>query len=170
VADKKDSQEICFVTSGHHDDFVKQRRSAAVDTAGNFVDRHGKVLGRHQGIERFTIGQRKGLGIALGEPTFVTRIDPQTYDVVLGSRADLGRSSLTANRTNWLIEQPPSVGQPWSGLAQIRYNTRPQPAQITALPEGRLQVDFLQPVDGVAPGQAVVVYQSDQVLGGGWIE
>lgn len=170
VAEKKDSQEICFVTSGHHDEFVKQRRDASVKTAGNFVDRRGNVLGQHQGIERFTIGQRKGLGIAVGEPIFVTRIDPVTFDVVLGNREELGRDSLTAERTNWLIDEIPSVGQSIEGLAQIRYNTAPAPARITVLPESRIQVDFIQPVTGVAPGQAVVIYDGLQVLGGGWIQ
>jgi tRNA-specific 2-thiouridylase len=170
VAEKKDSQEICFVTNGHHDEFVKLRRDSSVNTAGNFVDRHGKVLGQHQGIERFTIGQRKGLGIAMGEPIFVTKIDPKNYDVVLGSRDDLGRVILTANRTNWLIDESPAVGQPFEGLAQIRYNTPPAPARIMALPDHRIQVEFLHPVIGVAPGQAVVIYDGPQVLGGGWIE
>jgi len=170
VAEKKDSQEICFVTSGHHDQFVKQRRDQAVDTSGNFVDRHGRVLGRHQGIERFTIGQRKGLGIALGEATFVTKIDPQTYDVVLGAREDLARDQLTANRCNWLLDDCPVEGQTLQGAAQIRYNTPPQAATITLLPQQRLQVDFTAPVTGVAPGQAVVIYSGEQVLGGGWIE
>lgn len=170
VAEKKDSQEICFVTSGHHDQFVKQRRDQAVDTSGNFVDRQGRVLGRHQGIERFTIGQRKGLGIALGEATFVTKIDPQTYDVVLGAREDLAREQLTANRCNWLLDECPAEGQTLAGAAQIRYNTPPQAATITILPQQRLQVDFTEPVTGVAPGQAVVIYSGEQVLGGGWIE
>ena len=170
VAEKKDSQEICFVTSGHHDEFVKQRRDTGVNTAGNFIDRRGHVLGQHQGIERFTIGQRKGLGIAVGEPMFVTRIDPVTYDVVLGNREELGRETLTANRTNWLVDGVPPVGQAFEGLAQIRYNTAPAPARIKVLPDERLQVDFLNPVNGVAPGQAVVIYSGAQVLGGGWIE
>jgi tRNA-uridine 2-sulfurtransferase len=170
VAEKKDSQEICFVTNGHHDEFVKQRRDARVDTSGNFVDRQGNVLGRHQGIERFTIGQRKGLGIAMGEPIFVTRIDPISFDVVLGSREELGREVLTANRTNWLIENAPAIGEPFQGLAQIRYNTAPAPARIMVLPDDRIQVEFLNPVNGVAPGQAVVIYDGPQVLGGGWIE
>lgn len=170
VAEKKDSQEICFVTSGHHDEFVRQRQAANVNTSGNFVDRRGKILGQHQGIERFTIGQRKGLGIAFGEPIFVTRIDPVSYDVVLGSREELGRTSLTANRTNWLIDDVPLVGESITGLAQIRYNTAPTSAKVTVLPESRLQVEFLEPVNGVAPGQAVVIYDGPQVLGGGWIE
>ena len=170
VADKKDSQEICFVTSGKHDEFVRQRQAAGVNTAGNFVDQQGQVLGQHQGIERFTIGQRKGLGIALGEPVFVTNINPTTFDVTLGSRTDLGRRSLTADRAHWLIEPTPVVGETFSGLAQIRYNAGPEPAEVTVLPGDRLRVDFAEPVHGVAPGQAVVVYRDEQVLGGGWIE
>lgn len=168
VAEKKDSQEICFVNSGHHDEFVKARRDASVDTSGNFVTTDGKVVGQHAGIERFTIGQRKGLGIAMGEPVFVTRIDPVTFDVVLGSKEDLGRLSLEADNCNWLVDMP--VNQSFHGLAQIRYNSRPLPATITALPNDQLTVKFDQPARGVAPGQAVVIYNDLQVLGGGWIK
>jgi len=170
VAEKKDSQEICFVTSGHHDQFVKDRRDANINTSGNFVTTAGKVVGQHEGIERFTIGQRKGLGIAMGEPVFVTRIDPKTYDVVLGSIDELGRDQLTAKDTNWIADVPVSQGAPFEGLAQIRYNSPPQPATITALPGKKLHVLFHGPVRGVAPGQAVVVFHGQQVLGGGWIE
>lgn len=169
VADKKDSQEICFVTSGHHDEFVKARRDPDINTAGNFVTTDGQVVGQHEGIERFTIGQRKGLGIAMGEPVFVTRIDPVTFDVVLGSREALGRESLTAMDCNWLVDLPVPPGQPFPAQVQIRYNSQPVAAQVTVQTDGQLDVAFEQPARGVAPGQAVVVYSDQQVLGGGWI-
>lgn len=164
VADKRDSQEICFVTSGKHQLFVRAR--SKVSTAGNFVDTSGRVLGQHEGIEAFTIGQRKGLGIALGEPAFVVRIDPQTHDVVLGTRDDLLSPQLTASGVNWLVDTPTA---PFEGLAQIRYNSSAVPARIAPLECQQFQVDFQEPASGVAPGQLCVAFEGDRVLGGGWI-
>jgi tRNA-specific 2-thiouridylase len=166
VADKKDSQEICFVTSGKHDEFVRQRRGD-IDTSGEIVTTAGTVVGVHPGIERFTIGQRKGLGVAFGEPRFVVRIEPESHRVVVGTKEELGRSSLTARETNWLIDHPQ---EPMRCLAQIRYNSQAAPALIEPLADARLQITFDQPQFGVAPGQAVVCYEGDRVLGGGWIE
>ncbi len=166
VADKRDSQEICFVTSGKHDQFVRARRGER-DTAGKILTTDGAIVGHHQGIERFTIGQRKGLGVAMGEPYFVVRIDPDTHDVVIGRREHLARRELTAEKTNWL--SPPPL-ESVRCRAKIRYNSRPASATATALPENRLHVAFDEPCYGVAPGQAVVCYDGDRVLGGGWIE
>lgn len=166
VADKRDSQEICFVTSGKHGDFVRARRRSH-DTSGKIVTSDGSIVGHHGGIERYTVGQRKGLGVAMGSPYFVTRIDSKTFDVVIGRREELARQELTAANTNWLM--PPSA-EPFRCRAKIRYNSRPAAAMATALPENRLQVVFDEPCFGVAPGQAVVCYDGDRVLGGGWIE
>ncbi|MCA9214832.1 MAG: tRNA 2-thiouridine(34) synthase MnmA [Planctomycetales bacterium] len=165
VADKKDSQEICFVTSGNHAEFVQSRKSAK-DTAGSFVTANGTVVGQHDGIERFTIGQRKGLGIAMGEPYFVTRIDPETMDVVIGPRDELKRKSLRANRLNWLTDPPRDERR---CLAQIRYNSSAWPATIRMTGPDEIEVEFDSDCTGVAPGQAVVLYDGDRVLGGGWI-
>lgn len=172
VAEKKDSQEICFVTSGKHDEFVRSRRGDTIDEsggelAGEIVTTEGKVVGTHPGIERFTIGQRKGLGVAMGEPYFVVRIEPGTRRVVIGKIEELGRTELTASKTNWLIEPP--VGS-FQCRAQIRYNSTAEPAIAEVLDGDRLSVTFDEPQNGVAPGQAVVCYRDDQVLGGGWIE
>lgn len=166
VADKKDSQEICFVTSGKHDQFVKQRKGDT-DTSGDVVTTDGTVVGHHDGFERFTIGQRKGLGIAMGDPHFVTRIDPATNRVVIGTKEELGRSGLTASQTNWLVDPP---ADRFRCLAQIRYNSAPQPAVAELIDKDRLKVDFDQPQHGVAPGQAVVCFDDQRVLGGGWID
>jgi tRNA-specific 2-thiouridylase len=166
VAEKKDSQEICFVTSGRHDEFIRQRRSGT-DMSGQIVTTDGRVVGSHPGIERFTIGQRKGLGVALGEPYFVTQIDAPTRTVTIGRQQDLARTELAANDCNWLID-PPTGAFPCH--AKIRYNSPPRPATAEVLTENRLQVTFDQPILGIAPGQAVVLYQGDQVLGGGWIK
>ncbi|ADB18854.1 tRNA(5-methylaminomethyl-2-thiouridylate)-methyl transferase [Pirellula staleyi DSM 6068] len=171
VADKRDSQEICFVTSGKHDEFVRARRPD-IDTRGEIVTMEGKVLGQHAGIERFTIGQRRGLGVALGERAFVVRIEPDTHRVVVGTRDDLARTALTAANCNWHTTKSPvgAIGEPFRCEAKIRYNSDPAPATAVRLTDDRLQVDFDEPRHGVAPGQAVVVYDGDRVLGGGWIE
>jgi tRNA-specific 2-thiouridylase len=166
VADKKDSQEICFVTSGQHDEFIRQRRRG-VDMSGEIVTTGGKVVGRHPGIERFTIGQRKGMGVALGEPYFVVRIEPESRRVVIGRQDELARRELTAERCNWLADPP--AGE-FRCTAKIRYNSPPAAATAQALPGERLHVHFDEPRHGVAPGQAVVLYDGERVLGGGWIE
>ena len=166
VAEKKDSQEICFVTQGHHGEFVRARRGE-VDRGGDIVTTAGQVVGQHNGIEAFTIGQRKKLGVAMGEPYFVVRIETDTHRVVIGKKEELGQVELTADRTNWLVEPPTG---PFRCLAQIRYNSAAAPAEGEVLPDHRLRVRFDAPQDGVAPGQAVVVYAGEQVWGGGWIE
>ncbi|MEZ6094064.1 MAG: tRNA 2-thiouridine(34) synthase MnmA [Pirellulaceae bacterium] len=166
VATKKDSQEICFVNSGHHGDFVRAR-SHGDSTAGEIVTTEGQIVGQHPGIENFTIGQRKKLGVAMGEPYFVVRIEPDTHRVVIGRKEDLGRSELYASETNWLTEVSSS---PFRCLAQIRYNSAPVPARASVLPDSRLHVEFDQPQNGVAPGQAVVIFDENRVLGGGWID
>ena len=170
VAGKKDSQEICFVTQGHHSDFVKARRPELVGaTSGQIVTVDGEVVGQHQGIEAFTVGQRKGLGVAMGSPHFVTHIDPETFQVTIGPKESLAREGLKANEANWLIDP---ADLPESVSVQIRYNSSPKPAKVIVREEdsSRFEVRFDQPELAVAPGQAAVIYQGDQVLGGGWIE
>jgi len=166
VADKKDSQEICFVAAGEHADFVR-RRGGADDTSGEIVTTAGKVVGRHEGIESFTIGQRKGLGIAFGEPRYVVRLEAESHRVVIGMRDELARGEFFADRTNWLAAKPT---EPFRCLAQIRYKSKAVPATVEPLADRRIQVRFDDPQFGVAPGQAVVCYDGDHVLGGGWIE
>jgi len=173
VADKKDSQEICFVTSGKHDEFVRQRRRH-IDMSGEIVTTDGRVVGTHPGIERFTIGQRKGLRVAMGEPYFVVRIEPETRRVVIGKPEELAQKELTARDCNWLApfsgDGTRSVPATFRCQAKIRYNSPPADASAEILGGGRLRVVFDQPRHGVAAGQAVVLYDGDRVLGGGWIE
>ena len=166
VAEKKDSQEICFVTQGRYNEFIRAREDS-LDTAGEFVLTDGTVVGTHPGIEGFTVGQRKGLGIALGEPKFVVRIEPHTRRVVLGDRGELGRDALTASNCNWLV---PAEDIPRRCQVQIRYNAAPVDARVQLLPGNQLAVSFAEPQPGVAPGQAVVCYDGERTLGGGWID
>jgi tRNA-uridine 2-sulfurtransferase len=181
VAGKRDSQEICFVTSGNHADFVRRRRRKQADqeldtdqresdelqTAGEIVTTDGAVLGHHEGIEAYTIGQRKGLGIAFGEPRYVVRIEANTRRVVIGTHDELARTTFTANRANWLIDPPAA---PFQSSVQIRYNSAASPATVTPHDGDRFEVALDAPRFGIAPGQAAVCYLGDQVLGGGWIE
>ena len=164
VADKPDSQEICFVPDQDYAGFLRRHRGE-LDTAGEFVDTAGAVLGEHPGYERFTVGQRRGLGIAFGEPRFVVRIDAETRRVVLGTRDELLSAGLTAGDANWLIDPPTG---PLRCEAQIRYQSRPAACEVEADGDGFV-VRFDAPQEGVAPGQACVLYDGDRVLGGGWI-
>ena len=164
VASKPDSQEICFVAPGQHAEFVA--RKTGKDTQGEMVTTDGTVVAQHDGIEKFTIGQRKGLGVAMGEPYFVVSIDSDTKKVVIGKKEDLARTQLTATDVNW---HAPVVTEPFECLAQIRYNSHAQPATAHPQPDGTLRVEFDEPCHGVAPGQAVVCYDGDRVVVGGWI-
>ena len=172
VAEKRESQEICFVPDGDHAALVRRHRvgtpdGSAAPSGGEIVALDGTVLGRHDGIERFTVGQRKGLGVALGRRMYVVRIEPQSRRVVLGDWADLARRELSAAEANWLRD-PPSG--PFPCAVQIRYRSRAVAARVECLPGGRFRVEFEEPCHGVAPGQAAVCYAGDRVLGGGWIE
>lgn len=166
VAEKRDSQEICFVGRNNYADFVQDRLGNS-DRHGEIVTTDGTIVGEHDGIEKFTIGQRKGLGVALGEPRFVVRIEPEERRVVIGQRHELGRQQLTAHRSNWLSETP---HEPFDCTVKIRYLSTPAAARVEPLSKDRFAVQFENPQHGVAPGQAVVCYDGDRVLGGGWIE
>ncbi len=166
VADKPDSVEICFVPGGDHARLVRSRRPGAA-TAGHIVDTAGEVLAAHDGIERFTVGQRKGLGFAAGERRYVLRIVPGDNTVVVGDREELLATGLEASDVNWLAEPPAG---PIACTAKVRYRHEPAAATVEALPGGRARVRFAEPVSAVTPGQAVVFYSGTRVLGGGWIE
>jgi len=165
VATKPDSQEICFIPDNDYVGFLERYRGKP-DTAGEFVDPSGRVLGRHPGYEQFTIGQRRGLGITFGEPRFVIRIEPETRRVVLGTHDDLAQTTLEADGISWLVEDLPTR---FECLAQIRYQHTAAPASIERIDADRVRVQFTEPQFGVAPGQALVLYEGDRVLGGGWI-
>jgi tRNA-specific 2-thiouridylase len=165
VAEKKDSQEICFVAAGEHAGFVGRR---AEIPSGVIQDRDGRVLGRHEGVHRFTIGQRKGLGLSSGIPLYVVNIDAERASVTVGPREDLARPSLTASRVNWMSGEVPAA--PIRAHARIRYRHREAPATITPLDGDRASIVFDEPQVAITPGQAVVFYEADIVLGGGWID
>jgi tRNA-specific 2-thiouridylase len=166
IADKPDSVEICFVPDNDHAGFIKKRRPELA-TAGNIVDTSGKVLGSHDGIEHFTIGQRKGLGFGSAGRRYVLAIIPQTHDVVIGDKEELEASALRAARVNWLIDAP---DEPLSCHVKIRYRHTAAAARVLATADGGARVEFDEPQSAVTPGQAVVFYDGNRVLGGGWIE
>ena len=165
VADKKDSYEICFVPNDDYVSFVRKHRGDC-QTAGNFVDTQGKVLGQHTGYEQFTVGQRKGLGIAFGQPRFVVGVNAETQEVILGQRDDLDTTSITVRDLNWLVDRPVD------GLrcsVKVRYQQAAKNCRLS-MQDDSLVVKPDEPISGVAPGQAAVFYDGDRVLGGGWIE
>jgi tRNA-uridine 2-sulfurtransferase len=166
VATKPDSVEICFVPSGDHTDVVRKRRPQAAK-AGVIRERDGTVLGEHDGIDRFTVGQRKGLGVAAGRKRFVLEVLPSTNEVIVGDADDLLANGLEASRVNWLID-PPVSALPCT--AKIRYRHGGCDATVTATPDGGADARFADPQSAVTPGQAVTFYQGSRVLGGGWIE
>jgi tRNA-specific 2-thiouridylase len=166
VAEKPDSQEICFVPTGHYAEFVRGRRPAAA-TRGEIVDTAGRVLAEHAGIENFTIGQRRGLRVALGSPRYVVALEPETRRVVVGGREDLARGTIEVRDANWLDD--PSSG-PLRCSVKIRYRHTPAAAMIEPAGHDRVRVRFDERQYGVAPGQAAVFYRGEQVLGGGWIQ
>jgi tRNA-specific 2-thiouridylase len=167
VAEKPDSQEICFVAPGEHPEFVGRRAEIA---SGVIRDREGRVLGRHDGVHRFTIGQRKGLGLSAGIPLYVVDIDAASAEVTVGPREALQRDRLTASRVNWICGDRPSTAI--RALARIRYRHKEAAATISPLgaEDARVEVVFDEPQSAITPGQAVVFYSGDCVLGGGWID
>jgi tRNA-specific 2-thiouridylase len=163
VASKPDSQEVCFLPGADHTAFVAER-SPSLARTGEVVDPDGRVLAEHGGSFRFTIGQRKGTGVSLGERAYVVDVDHSANRVVVGPGELLSRRSLDADRVSWVAGEPPADG-PFEAEAQIRYRGGPVPAVIEA-EDDRLRIEFRRPVRAVAPGQSVVVYRGDELLGG----
>jgi tRNA-specific 2-thiouridylase len=167
VADKPDSQEICFVPDGDYASFVAKKQPAAA-RGGAIVDEKGTMLAEHGGIHRFTIGQRKGLGVSSPAPLYVLKIDADTRTVTVGPRAALEQRTLTASGVNWIAVDAPATWLPVA--AQIRHRHRPAPGRVRALADGRAEFEFDTPQPAVTPGQAAVFYDGDIVVGGGWID
>ena len=167
VAHKKDSQEICFIPDNDYAGFIDRERGGDVPPPGNFVSVDGEVLGQHKGITHYTIGQRKGLGIAFGHPVFVTEIRPETNEVVLGENSDVFTDKLYANHLNLMALADIEDGMILN--AKIRYSHAGSPCKVTRTGEDEICCEFLEPVRAVTPGQAVVLYDGEYVAGGGVI-
>lgn len=165
-ADKPDSQDICFVPDGDYAGFIA-RFTGHDCPAGDFVDEEGHVLGRHKGIVHYTVGQRKGLGIAADAPLYVKQIDAASNRVVLSGNESLFSRELTANDFNWIAYDVPP--RELRASARVRYHQREQAATVTVLGDGRVHLVFDEPQRAITPGQAVVLYDGDTVLGGGTI-
>lgn len=166
VFDKPDSQEICFVPDNDYMGLIR-RRSPDQVREGDVLDRRGRVVGRHQGHQRFTIGQRRGLAVSLGYPIYVVDKDPLANTVTVGSRKQILVDGLVADQTNWLVDPPRDHPVPCQ--AKIRYNSPLVPATVWASGPDTLEVRFDEPQAAVSPGQVVVCYNGEQVIGGGWI-
>ena len=167
LADKAESQDICFVTGGRYVAFLEAEGRDPQRGEGNIRHLDGRVLGQHQGFWRHTVGQRRGLGVAYAEPLYVVRVDPATNTVWVGSEADLGGRNLVARELTWV--QAPPLG-PLPCEARIRSRSPEAEALVIPLPDGRVQVSFAEFQRAIAPGQAVVFYRAGEVLGGGWID
>ena len=167
VAEKAESQEICFVPDGDYAGFV-EREAPAADREGPILDTSGREIGRHRGIHRFTVGQRRGLSLASTRPLYVLRVEPASRAVVVGDGEELLRDRLLARDVNWLsIPEPPRVLR---ARARIRYRHAEAEAEVQPLAGGRAEVRFDEPQRAVTSGQAVVFYDGEVCLGGGWIE
>lgn len=166
ISDKRDSVDICFAPDRDYARVVRERRPE-VFRGGEILDASGQVVGRHGGIPYFTIGQRRGIGVAVGLPVYVTRIEPETNTVHVGGRSELSRTELTASEVRWLVDAPTN---PLSVEVKIRYTHAPAPASVEPLSQGRVRVRFREPQFAITPGQAAVFYAGETVLGGGWID
>jgi len=166
VANKPDSQEICFVPNNDYAAFVT-RELENVPAGGVIADTAGRVLGRHDGVHHYTIGQRKGLRLSAAEPLYVTDISAADGRITVGSRADLERVSFEVDSVNWVSGEAPTG--PIRTRVQIRHRHEPASAAVTPNADGSVQVVFDVPERAITPGQAAVFYDGDEVVGGGWI-
>jgi tRNA-specific 2-thiouridylase len=171
LAEKPDSQEICFVPGGDYknflDAYLAEQGEAMPDTAGELVTSDGQVIGEHPGIHNFTVGQRKGLGVATGAPLYVLQIKGDTREVVVGNQDELYSRTLRARRVNLIAVE--DLHEPMRVAVKIRHRHEPAPATLERSGEDELLVTFDQPQRAITPGQAAVFYEGDLVVGGGWI-
>jgi len=167
VANKPDSQEICFVQAKSYREFIEDEVPKELLKPGNIVDPDGNILGNHGGLHQFTIGQRKGIGVHGKEPLFVLALRGKTNEVVVGPEQNLFRKSALVSRVNWINE--PILGTKKVN-AKIRYRAKESPVEIFPTADGKLEVKFEIPQRAITPGQAMVFYEGEKVVGGGWIE
>jgi tRNA-uridine 2-sulfurtransferase len=161
------SQDICFVQDEMYAEYIRKKTGVEIKS-GEIVDGSGKVLGTHKGIPSYTIGQRRGLGIQHKEPLYVTGIDAQKNRVIVGTKKDVLKKSLIADRMNWIALE--SMKGPFRAMAKIRYNHKKAPCAVSKIDSGAVKVEFDFPQEAPTPGQAVVFYDKDKVMGGGWIK
>jgi tRNA-specific 2-thiouridylase len=173
VAEKGDSQEICFVPNGDYKAFIeaycREQNIPLADMSGDIITRDGQVLGAHAGFHSYTVGQRRGLGVAAGEPLYVIATEPESKRVIVGRDTELQTNTFTASSVNWI--SIPAILEP--RRAEVRIRNRHVPAAATLVPVGddsRVEVRFDSPQRAVTPGQGAVFYDGDLVLGGGWID
>jgi tRNA-uridine 2-sulfurtransferase len=168
VANKPDSQEICFVQARNYKDFIEKRVPPSMLKPGSILDLTGRVLGEHAGLHQFTLGQRKGLGVHSNEPLYVVHLSSERNEVIVGPESALFRGKCTVSHLNWV--GTPRLDSPQEVTAKIRYRAKDCGVSVFPLPDNRLEVRFLEPQRAITPGQALVLYSGDRVLGGGWIE
>ena len=167
IFDRPESQDLCFLPGGDYRGFLSRHMPSAM-RPGPIADTRGNILGQHLGLAGYTIGQRRGLGIAAPEPLYVVRLDVAANTLVVGPAEALGRDTLTAGHTSYISGRPPASPTPVQ--AKIRYTTLPTPALLTPLPDSRAHVSFDHPLRDITPGQSVAFYQGELLLGGGIIE
>lgn len=172
VSEKKESQEICFVPDGDYAGFIDRYLEVENETerlpgSGEIVDRNGRVIGKHEGIHRYTVGQRRGIGISDARPLYVLSVDPNLNRVTVGSSEELLSSEFTAAGVNWIALDNPS--EPVRADVRVRYRHTAAPATITPREDSRAHIIFDEPQRAITPGQATVFYRGDEVVGGGWI-
>jgi tRNA-specific 2-thiouridylase len=167
AAAQAESQEICFVPGDDYGGFLARRSPAGAFVPGAIVDAAGRRLGEHHGLARYTVGQRRGLGVAALRPLYVVALDPAKNELVVGADADLWRRDLLAAGVNWLVDAP--AGE-FRAAVRIRSRHEPAPARLAPAGEGAWRVQFDEPQRAITPGQAAVFYDGETVLGGGWIQ
>ena len=167
IANKKDSQDICFIPDGDYSAFLEREAADRLPGKGKFVNKEGKVLGEHKGVTHYTIGQRRGLQIAAGHRIFVTNLCPEQNEVVLGEHEELFSTELYCDKCNWMAVE--DIKAPYRCMGKIRYAHKGTPCVVEPANDGRMKVTFDEPVRAITPGQSVVFYEEDYVLGGGSI-
>lgn len=168
VASKKESQDLCFLGDGDYRRFLREHGAPDLFAPGPILRQDGTPLGTHEGLVNYTVGQRKGLGIAFAEPLYVLKLDTTHNALIVGTREELGRDTLTAHQVNWIAGEPPS--NPLRAAVKIRYKARAVPALVIPLSDGKVFIQFDDPLRDITPGQGAVFYQEDLCLGSGIIE
>jgi tRNA-specific 2-thiouridylase len=168
VANKPDSQEICFVQGKSYKDFIEEKVPAEVLRPGNFVNSDGKVLGQHAGLHHYTVGQRKGIHLNSLEPLYVLALNASKNEIIVGPESALFRKSAVVKNVSWINSL--DLAKPINALAKIRYRSKESPVQITSLGDHAVEVKFEVPQRAITPGQAMVFYEGTRTLGGGWID